>query len=263
MNSSSNKENTYSLNNCENYKKELDTDITDVVKKISKLFLDYFNYIIENIKLKKGNLLKFIVTRGLDTLIHVFQTIFFYTRNIELTYFHCQKSFYFYVEFVSQISDDEKMFLQLSSRDATIYVYKKTIFEINNEHKKNNEIISDYTKLKIEIIDDYISIYKTYLYKLINGDFTNNKHLFIIETIFEKLNEISNKSNIKLFHKLTEQLSNKIDDNEKFFNIKLCIAKKFIKNPSLFLSLNNKLLNEEFNDKLNENYDKFVSWFIN
>ena len=62
---------------------------------------------------------------------------------------------------------------------------------------------------------------------------------------------------------MTEQLSNKIDDNEKFFNIKLCIAKKFIKNPSLFLSLNNKLLNEEFNDKLNENYDKFVSWFIN
>ena len=67
MNSSLNKENNYSLNTCENYKKELDTDITDVVKKISKLFLDYFNYIIENIKLKKGNLLKFIVTRGLDT----------------------------------------------------------------------------------------------------------------------------------------------------------------------------------------------------
>jgi hypothetical protein len=263
MNSSSNKENTYSLNNCENYKKELDTDITDVVNKISKLFLDYFKYIIENIKLKKGNLLKFIVTRGLETLIHVFQTIFFYTRNIELTYFHCQKSFYFYVEFVSQISDDEKMFLQLTSRDAIIYVYKKTIFEINNEHKKNNEIISDYTKLKIEIIDDYISIYKAYLYKLINGDLTNNKHLFIIETIFGKLNEISNKSNIKLFNKLTDQLSNKIDDNEKFLNIKLCITKKFIKNPSLFLSFNNKLLNEEFNDKLNENYDKFVSWFIN
>ena len=82
MNSSSNKENNYSLNNSENYKKELDTDITDIVKKISKLFLDYFKYIIENIKLKKGNLLKFVVTRGLDTLIHVFQTIFFYTRNI-------------------------------------------------------------------------------------------------------------------------------------------------------------------------------------
>ena len=38
MNSSLNKENNYSLNTCENYKKELDTDITDVVKKISNRF---------------------------------------------------------------------------------------------------------------------------------------------------------------------------------------------------------------------------------
>jgi len=263
MKSSSNKENNYSLNSSENYKKELDTDITNVVKKISELFLDYFKYIIENIKLKKNNLSRFIITRGLDTLIHVFKNVFFYTRNIELTYFHCQKSFYFYVEFVSQISDDEKMFLQLSSRDATTYVYKKTIFEINNELKKNNEVISDSTRLKIEIIDDYIYIYKAYLYKLINGEFTNNQHLSIIETIFEKLNNISNKSNIKLFNKFTEKLYHKIDDNDKFFNIKLCITKKFIKNPNLFLNFNNKLLNEEFNDRLNENHDKFVSWFIN
>jgi len=263
MNSSSKKENNYSLNNSENYKTELDTDITDIVKKISELFLDYFKYIIENIKLKKNNLFRFIIMRGLDTLIHVFKTIFFYTRNIELAYFHCQKSFYFYVEFVTQISDDEKLFLKLSSRDATTYVYKKTIFEINNELKKKSEIISYYTKLKIEIIDDYINIYRSYLYKLINGDFTNNEHLFIIEIIFKKLNNISNKSNIKLFDKFTEKLCNKIDDNEKFFNIKLRITKKFIKNPELFLSFNNKLLNQEFDNKLNENYDKFVLWFIN
>jgi hypothetical protein len=263
MKSSSNKENNYSLNSCENYKNEIDTNITDVVKKVSELFLDYFKYIIEKIKLKNNNLSRFIVARGLDTLIHVFQTIFFYTRNIELTYFHCQKSFYFYVEFVSQITDDEKMFLQLSSRDATIYVYKKTIFEINNELKKNNENISDYTRLKIEIIDDYVYIYKAYLYKLINGDFKNTEHLIIILTIFDKLNEITNKSSIKLFNKITEKLGHKIDNNEKFFNIKLSITKKFLKNPDLFLSFNNKLLHEDFDDKLNEKYDKFVSWFIN
>jgi hypothetical protein len=225
--------------------------------------LDYFKYIIENIKFKKNNFSRFIFTRGLDTLINVFKHILFYTKNIELTYFHCQKSFYFYVEFVGQISDEEKSFLQLSSRDATTYVYKKTIFEINNELKKNNETISDYTRLKIEIIHDYIDIYKSYLYKLINGDFTNNEHLFIIETIFKKLNDVSNKSSIKLFNKLTEILYHKINNNEKFFNIKLHITKKFIKKPDLLLSLNDKFLNEEFDDKLNENCDKFVSWFIN
>ena len=28
-------------------------------------------------------------------------------------------------------------YLQLNSRDATLFVYKKTIYEINNDHKKN------------------------------------------------------------------------------------------------------------------------------
>jgi hypothetical protein len=72
---------------------------------------------------------------------------------VDLTYFHCQKSFYFYVEFVSQISEDEKMFLQLTSRDASTYVYKKTIFEINNEFKKMNDDMSDTTREKFEVIN--------------------------------------------------------------------------------------------------------------
>lgn len=131
------KEVNYSLHNNENYKKELEPEISDVVIKISELFIDYFKFITENIKLKKTNFSRFIVTRGLDTIINVFNHILLYTKNLDVTYFHCQKAFYLYVEFVGQISEDEKMFLQLSSRDASTYVYKKTIFEINNETKEN------------------------------------------------------------------------------------------------------------------------------
>ena len=55
-----------------------------------------------------------------------------------MTYFHSQKSFYFYVEFIGQISEDQHSFLHLSSKDASIFVYKKTIFEINDEIIKNS-----------------------------------------------------------------------------------------------------------------------------
>jgi hypothetical protein len=262
MKSISNKEENFSLHNLENYKVELDTDITYIVNKISELFLDYFKYIIENIKFKKNNFSRFIITRGLDTVVHVFNNVLFYTKNIELTYFHCQKTFYFYVEFVGQISDDEKMFLQLSSRDATTYVYKKTIFEINHQIKKNNDVISDYTKLKLDIIHEYIDIYKTYLYKLINGDFLNNENLFIIETIFKKINNINDKSSIKLLNKLTEKLYYKIIDNDNFYRIQSLIIKKFTKNPDLFLNFNDKFTDEDFDNRLNEQPDKFVAWFI-
>ncbi len=131
-----NKDNNFSLQNLDNYRKNIDSVTSEITEKYYMLIAEYFKFITENIKVKNSNFSKFIITRGLDTITNVFNSIFYYTKNIDLTYFHCQKSFYFYVEFVGQISEDEKMFLQLSSRDATLYVYKKTIFEINNEYKQ-------------------------------------------------------------------------------------------------------------------------------
>ena len=161
-----NKDNNFSLQNLDNYRKNIDNTTIEVTEKYYMLIAEYFKFITENIKVKNSNFSKFIITRGLDTITNVFNSIFYYTKNIDLTYFHCQKSFYFYVEFVGQISEDEKMFLQLSSRDATLYVYKKTIFEINNECKNTNEtskLIND----QIAIINSYMNIYKTLVYKII------------------------------------------------------------------------------------------------
>ena len=131
-----NKDNNFSLSNIENYKKEFNYNINEIIKQYSELIIEYIQFSIENIKISNKSFLLFFLIRGLDTITNVFNFILFYTKNLELTYYHCQKSFYFYVEFVGQISEDDKMFLQLTSRDATTYVYKKTIFEsdktINN-----------------------------------------------------------------------------------------------------------------------------------
>ena len=51
MKSVSSKENNYSLNVSENYKKELDCDVSEVTKKYIELIIEYFKFIIENIKL--------------------------------------------------------------------------------------------------------------------------------------------------------------------------------------------------------------------
>lgn len=258
-----NKEVNYSLHNNENFHKELQPEISDVIEKISELFIEYFKFIIENIKLKKSNFSRFIITRGLDTIINVFNNLLFYTKNLDVTYFHCQKAFYFYVEFVGQISEDEKMFLQLSSRDATTYVYKKTIFEINNETRKNNEDISDYTRLKLDIVNSYIDLYKTLLLKLINNDFLNNEKLIIIENIYNKLNNLSDKTKIKLLNEIIEKFYYQINDDKYFFNSSELLVKKIIKNQDLLKNnYLNKFLSDEINDKLKENYDKFINWFI-
>jgi hypothetical protein len=262
MKTFANKELNYSLHNSENFKKELNHEIVDILEKISQLLMDYFKFIVENTKLKKTNFSRFIITRGLDTVVNVFNHILFYTKNLDVTYFHCQKAFYFYVEFVGQISEDEKMFLQLSSKDATTYVYKKTIYEINNEIKKNNEQITDYTKVKLDIINLYIQLYKTILLKLINDDFTDSEKHNIVEKIFKKINSLSNKSKINKLNDVVERLYYVINDIDYFFNICHILIKKISKNDEYLDNCLNKFFDDELNVKKLEAPDKFVNWLM-
>ena len=58
----------------------------------------------------------FILQRGLETLKHCFKMIYMYTRNLDLTIYHCKKAFCYYVEFIGQIGDDNHTYLQLNSK---------------------------------------------------------------------------------------------------------------------------------------------------
>lgn len=263
MKNLANKETNYSLHSNENFKKDLESEISDVVDKLSDLIIEYFNFIVENIKLKQTTFSKFIIIRGLDTILNVFNLILFYTKNLDLTYFHCQKSFYLYVEFVGQISEDEKMFLQLSSRDASTYVYKKTIFDINSELRKCNETVSDYTKLKLDIINSYVEVYKTLLLKLIYDDFTNDKNLSNLYDLYKKINSVSDKSLIKKINKVLEPLFYNIEKANILFEITGILLKKIVKNPDIIKNINNKFISEEFKTKILESPDKLVAWLIN
>jgi hypothetical protein len=258
----STKDNNYSLHNNENYKKTSEVDTTECVKKYTELIIEYFKFITENIKIKNESLLKFIIIRGLDTITNVFLNVLYFTKNIDLTYFHSQKSYYFYVEFVGQISDDEKMFLQLTSRDATTYVYKKTVFDINNELKKINEDFSSEFKEKLDIIKSYINLYQTYLLKIIQSKNIDPNQITNVIKICEKLNNLTNKSNINILENITEKLYSKIENNCIFFEISHLLVKKFLKNQDLIKNGEKKINLDEFNEKLLESHDKFINWFL-
>ena len=258
-----NKDNNFSLQNLDNYRKNIDNTTIEVTEKYYMLIAEYFKFITENIKVKNSNFSKFIITRGLDTITNVFNSIFYYTKNIDLTYFHCQKSFYFYVEFVGQISEDEKMFLQLSSRDATLYVYKKTIFEINNEYK----IASESSKLineQLAIINSYINIYKTIVYKIIQNDVLTKNNIYIenFEKICKKINKTNlNNENVVLLNDIMDKFYFITDDNiDYFFDIVQEFTKKM--KQSHLKKCEKKICVEELSIKLNDTPEKFISWFL-
>jgi hypothetical protein len=256
------KDNNYSLQNSENYKNETEFNLNDAIEKYSQLIIEYFKFIVDHMKIKKSPLLKFIIIRGLDTITNVFSHILYFTKNTDLTYFHSQKSYYFYVEFVGQISDDEKMFLQLTSRDATTYVYKKTVFDINNELKKLNENVSSEFKVKLDILKSYTNIYQTYLLKIIHLNEIDISYINQVAKLTEKINSLTKKEDIFLLENITEKLYTKIENIDTFFVINYFLAKKFLKNPEQIIKVEKKLDLEDFQDKLSESNEKFISWFL-
>ena len=268
MKSQINPENTYSLHNVDNFNKVLNISVNDVMNKYSGLVIEYLKFIYENIKLQNQTYLKFIVIRGLETITNVFSIILYYTKNIDLTYFQCQKSFYYYIEFIGQISEEQHSFLQLNSRDAITYVYKKTIFEINNDFKKNMSPLSKDNTKKFDLINEYIKIYKILLLKLISDDSkikTNNIGNFDnFEICCNKLNNVKIEiDNLYILESFVVILDNKINNVEKFFETFLLYLKKINKKQDIIKKSKEKTYLEDFNLYIEDSTDKFIDWLIN
>jgi hypothetical protein len=259
-----NKDTNFSLFNSENYYKDIDDDVSKIINKYAQLIIEYSKFVKDNIKVKNRSFATFITIRGLDTITNVFNYILYFTKNVDLTYYHCQKSFYFYIEFVGQITEDDKMFLQLTTRDATSYVYKKTIFDINNELKKVNQNTSEAFREKIDTIQTYIKLYQTYLLKIIQTNNHNNicSNIEHLVNLSDKLTNYTKKNKISSLEVLTEKLYYKIEDIQKFFEINHLIVKQFLKNSEVIKNAEQKLNTEVFEEKIVESNEKFVIWFL-
>ena len=181
----------YLLYNVDNYRSVIQNTPYEILTKFTEVLIEYMRLIAEKINIKNKQYYIFIFERGIETLIHIFSMIFYYTKNLELTFYHSQKAYYFYIEFIEQISDDNITFLQLSSRDALMFVYKKTIFEINNDHKKSNIYLTDEER-KIISYNSNMPIYKKIVsFILYHKDFNYGNKLEYINSACDKIQRLS------------------------------------------------------------------------
>lgn len=116
------------------YIKNKNSDISSetLFNKYLKLLDTYHQLFKKNIVTKNNYYREFIYLQGMKCLGHVFTILMQYTGNIPFTYYHCEKGIYYFTEFISQI-ENENSFLKLNSIDAIIFVYKKTIYNINKK----------------------------------------------------------------------------------------------------------------------------------
>ena len=128
-------ENIFLLSNENNYFLKVKCDYNDIIKSYCDLINFYVSYSIENLNIKD----KEIFMTGLNVIQHIFRIMFLYTKNLELTIYNTQQSIYYYVEYITQITDKEdNIFFNLSIKDAVIYVYTRSVFEIKKAYVKSN-----------------------------------------------------------------------------------------------------------------------------
>tara|TARA_X000000368_G_C22941486_1_gene672368 strand:- start:20 stop:853 length:834 start_codon:yes stop_codon:yes gene_type:complete len=262
-----------------NYKKKLRSNTEDILTGFCGLVNEYLFHITENIIIQNREYYIFIVLRGLHTLKHIFNVLLLYTKNLELTIYHSKKAYLFYVEFIGQIREDNNSYLQLNSKDATLFVYKKTIFEINNEYRKqfvlteNDKLTFDYinnfSRVLIEIFEEVIDnnnykgetrvSYMMYIQKMTNK--ITNKLIHLNKNVAEKI-LICNKY---LHYKNLLKCKSINIDECLFFNLSNLFFKKIQNNKKITLEkINKKMYNIDCEKKLiNETPLKFTNWLFN
>jgi hypothetical protein len=136
-----------------------------------ELINEYMLYVVDNMIIQDDAYLLFLIQRGVETIMHCFKFLLMYTKNLELTIYQCKKALYYYIEFIGQISDVslQHSYLQLNSKDATLFVYKKTIYDINNVYRKKF-IQSNNDKQFLNSISNIIVLFNATLFHLLQKE---------------------------------------------------------------------------------------------
>jgi len=200
------------FNDNSNYLNSFTEDINEtfLLYNFIKLLDIYHLLFKKNIMTKKLNYVNFIYYQGLKALKHIFIFLLHHTKNLKFTYYHCEKGIYYFTEFISQI-ENENSFLKLSSIDAIIFVYKKTIYNVNKKISKNE---------RLPIIENLNSIINLILKVISMKNYNSLKENDILEK-FIKLNI----KNIRELEILIEEKSNSSDENTLIEQLKQVLSR--------------------------------------
>ena len=259
------------LSNVENYRAELDSNEHILFLKYIGLIHELFQGCTENIFIQKEEYLKHILIKGINNTVYIYNFLLMYTKNLDLTIYHTQKSIIYYIEFISQIGNDVNNLLQLTSKDATLFIFKKTIFEINEDIRAKFSETNN-TKSKLNMLKLYVDNYNTILIQIIHTfDFKTNDLSSLQKIIFTKLyknvelliqlpmiykhNTAEIREKLEQLYILVNTFNNSYDyefiNKNYLYLIEYCI-KKLPKVEINIIQIKNRLNDENIEQKLNE-----------
>jgi hypothetical protein len=175
-----------------NYLKAFNCNIESAFSKYTLIIEEFIN---SSKKMQTSIYYKYILIKGIENIYHVFSLLLLYSKNIDLVNHHTKKSILYYCEFIDQIKDDNNKLLNLNVKDATIFIYKKILYNI----KKNLNKTTHVEQQNILTLDKIIMFYNSVL----SNNIITNKNLNI---------ELNNKNIVKnIFKNNFDELINHID----------------------------------------------------
>ena len=227
----------YSINNTDNYNMSCNIDLRNIINKYMEYINNFFLLIKDNTYFKQYSYSKYLIINGVQTANHILNMLIIYTKNIDLTFHHIERSFIYYVEFINQIMINNGS-LNLNSKDASIFIYKKILYDIDDLHKKNNNFDIEHD-IRLGDLLELIGLYNNILYSYIDK-FSNVNNINLTTDVYD-IDYISSIN--KNFSKLNY---NRLIENNKFFIDIINILKEKIQTDKLFkiiqyLSINNNI----------------------
>ena len=213
----------------------------------------------------------FIAKRGLITYKHIFNILFLYTKNFTLILHHIKKAYLYYVEFIGQIGHDNHAYLKLNSRDASLFVYKKTIYEINNDFKKDF-VLTEEEKKKHFKLTKTIDIINTLILIILKNVKLNNEKLTYkkIKSDIEKIEKgflkaINNydKFNLDILSILLDKTELLKIGSPKVLELVNSVINKFLNKAYSETKVKEKLNSYKNNEKINKLTSiKYINWLF-
>ena len=98
----------FQLENVDNYMEKITPQhLESIYTRYTSILSEFINLAEKNkFKPNKGFQL-YVIVKGIESLHHIFRFLLLYTCNIDLVYYHSHKAYYYYIEFIDQISKDD------------------------------------------------------------------------------------------------------------------------------------------------------------
>jgi len=239
----------------------------DASQQCIKIIIEYLNRgLFVSFNKKNHNLFAFYILKGFDMLITIFSIMMYQTKNMEIAFYKCQKASHLYIEYIEQISDEQNIYLNLTSRDALLYVYKQTIFDVFDLKKTCDVRETENHHIMFESIYAHTNVYKKILeiyLKSLDAHTSSHMTLQQIKTLYENVH-MHEMNTLDVLDKLLDVFYSSEVDAQTFFDIFKIILKKIHKS-SVLLKVKKKLYTEHisfFQKQQHDTITEFKDWLF-